>query len=417
MKKTLTLIFAAWLFAACGSITNATTDQTNPVPEETPPEQAEGGESSEPYTATHPADSAIPLGDTAAVFNSDWIVGNVSTIELANPTDALLARITTDGSDAVLRSAGGRIYALNRFGTDTVQVINPSDFTVAGNYSVGKNSNPQDIVVVSDDKAYISRLDSQADAENTDDVIIVNPISGALLGSIDLKPYTTDDGDRLARAAQMVFVDGLVYVCMQDLPSNLADPADTNGKVAIIDSETDEIVDADPETPGIQVVELAGRNPSDMTYSPLTDKFYVANTGPYDPFPTVDTSSAFGGIEVFRRDGEGYVNEGIVVDDADLGGGVNEVRIASASLGYTITNSTTVAAFNPESYEVVDVNVYETPGFFLPDFTIDRNGRILVAEQDFGGPGVVFLDLNGAVIAGPTEVGAPPASITFVDAK
>lgn len=404
MKRHLLLaILMAWL-AACGSVQNATTDQTSPTPDEPAPAVEEEEEA--PYTATSPADAAIPLGDTAVVFNSDWMVGNLSTIALADPATAQLARITTDGGDAVVRSFGNRIYVINRFGADTIQTIRPSDFAVIADFSVGAGSNPQDIAVVSDAKAYVSRLDAQNDAANTDDILIVNPLTGETLGSIDLTPYTADDGDRLARATQMVLVDGRLYVCVQDLTSAYA--VDARGKIAVIDVATDEV---------LEILELAGRNPSDITWSPLTEKFYVANTASYNPFPVIDTSTPYGGIEVFRLEEGAYVNEGIVVADEALGGGVAEMRLASAELGFTITNSMTVAAFNPTTYAVVDTNVYVSPAMYLPDVSIDQDGRLLVAEQDFANPGIIFVNADGAVIAGPTAVGSAPVSITFVDAE
>ena len=423
-KRTLLImgimLALALSLSACGSVTNATTDQTSPTPDVTPPSDAPAGdEEVSPYTEMSAADAAIPAGNTAVVFTSDWVQGSLASVELESPFAAQPNRITTNGSDAVVRSFGGRIYVVNRFGSDSITAIDPATFkpvSKESDFSVGKKSNPQDIVVVSDEKAYVSRLDAQ-DADDKSDIWIVNPLTGAHLGSIDLTPWTTDDGERLSRAASMVLVDGKLYVCMQDLPAFLGTPANTNGKVAVIDTATDAVIDVDPDTSGTQVIELAGRNPSDITYSPLTKKFYVADTGVYNPFPTIDTTTAFGGIEVFSLADGRYTDEGIVVDDADLGGGVSEVRIASDALAYTITNSTTIAAFNPTTYEVVDTDVYHTPGFYLPDFTVDASGRLLIAEQNFGGPGLVIVDSKGGNVAGPIAVGSAPVSIAIVDVK
>lgn len=414
-KRNIAVAVLLLWFAACGGVTNATNPQPAPTPE--PTQQPAPGEEAPPYTAMLASDAAIPSGNMAVVFNANWAdpIGNLATIGLADPATASLARITSDGSDAVVRSFGNRIYVINRWGTDTIQVIDPASFGVIANFSVGSGSNPQDIAAVSDEKAYISRLDAQSDAATTDDILIVNPLTGDVLGSIDLTPYTADDGDRLARAAQMVLVDGRLYVCLQDLPANLMNPANTNGKVAVIDTETDTVIDVDPDLDGTQAIELAGMNPSDITYSPLTEKFYVASTGKRVAF-VVDVSDATGGIESFHLDDdEQYVSEGIVIDDAAFGADVTEVRLASAELGFTIVGSTAIAAFDPTTFAVVDPNVYQTPGFFLPDFSIDQDGRLLVAEQDFMGPGVVFLNADGTKVAGPTAVGAPPSSITFVD--
>lgn len=438
MKKSflaLIVVMILSLASACGDVENTTAGNRDaftpppPAPAESPDSPEEPEESPEegnpaepdlsedaaPYTKTLSSDAAITEGNTAVIFNSNWAdpIGNIAAIGLANPTTAALALNTTDGSDAIVRSFGGRIYVVNRFGADSIQVIDPKTWNVIANYSTGNGSNPQDIVVVSDSKAYISRLDAQNDVNNSDDIIIVNPLTGASLGSIDLTPYTTDDGDRFARAAQMVLVDDRLYVCMQDLPGNMLLSADTNGKIAVIDTVTDELLDVDLAIPGVQVIGLSGRNPSDITYSPLTDKLYVADTGVYVNW-VVNTADDNGGIEII--DAKTNQTEGIVIDDADLGGGVAELRIASAGLGFTIIGSTTVAAFNPTTYAIVDANVYQTPGFFLPDISIDLNGRLLIAEQDFNGPGIVFVNpADGVVIAGPTSVGAPPSSIAFVD--
>ena len=355
-------------------------------------------------------DFAIAPGNKAVIFGSAFgdPIGSIATIDADDPTQVEKGVTTTDGSDAVIRSFGGRIYVINRFGTDTIQVLEPPSFSVAADFSVGAGSNPQDIVVLSEEKAYVSRLDSQNDAANTDDVLIVNPMTGEELGSIDLKPYTADDGDRLARAAQMVLVDGRLYVCMQDLPGDMWQPADTNGKVAVIDTEKDEVVD---------VVELAGMNPSDITYSAPLDEFFVASTGKRVNF-VVDTSDATGGIEAFHRAGDGYESDGIVIDDAEFGGDVAEVRLASDALGFTIVNSGTVASFNPTERTVVSKEIYTSPFRWLPDVTLDGNGMLWIAEQDFAAPGIVIIDpADGSVVAGPIEVGPPPVSITFVDVE
>ncbi|MFH0799137.1 MAG: hypothetical protein V2A66_03010 [Pseudomonadota bacterium] len=407
--------------AACGSVNNSTSPAPTPTPAPSETPTPEAPAATPPYTEMLPSDAAIPVGNTVVVFNSSWTdpIGNLSSILLSTPASPVLARVTTDGSDAVAKSFGGRIYVVNRLGADSIQVIDPSNFSVAADYSVGKGSNPQDIAVVSDEKAYVSRLDSQNDTSDTGDVLVINPLTGAKLGSIDLKPYTDPNGNRLARAAQMVLVGKQLYVCIQDLPADMSKSASTNGKVAIIDTETDGLVDVDLNAAGTQVIELTGRDPWGITYSPLTDKLYVADSGTFVNL-AADTSDKFGGIEVI--DHKTNRSEGIVVDDAALGGGIYEVRIASAELGFTITSPSLgvakIASFNPTTYAVVSKNVYTSPGFYLPDFTIDSQGRLLIAEQEAKGPGVVILNASdGSKVAGPVNVGAPPVSITFVDVQ
>lgn len=394
------LIFCLFIFlAACKGQVN---DATNPQAAQSP----DDGQSYQTSYRTHPADAAITLGSLAVAAASNWTdpIGSLASLDIANGYTKELALASTDGSDTILRSFYGLIFAINRYGTDTVQVFYPNTFGIVANYSVENGSNPQDLWMVSHDKVYISRMDAQNDTNNADDILIMDPLTGAHKGSIDLKPHTLDDGDRLARAAQMVLVDDMLFVCMQDLPTNLLDPANANGKVAVIDITTDSVA---------HVIELTGRNPADITYSPLTDLIYVSLSGVFDDFDT-DVTDGYGGIEVI--DPNTLQSQGIMIDDADLGGYPSEIRLASEDLGFVIVDGLHLASFDPTSYEVLDNRFYTSDGYYLPDFSIEESGNLLITERSSTDPGILILDSNdGSTIAGPIPVGAPPASVVFVD--
>ncbi len=399
MKKRLFLAIMLLLMGcSCGKVqdatntTNADSDQ-NTISTDTP-------------TRTHPADVAIALGSVAVVAAANWVdpIGSLASLNVLQDYTATLARATTDSSDLVLKSFFNLIFVINRFGADTIQVIDPVTFNVISNFSVGSGSNPHDIWAVSDAKAYVSRFNAEYDEENNDDLLIVDPITGDELGSIDLTAYTAEDGDGLARTTQMVVVDSNLFVCLTDLPRDLLKGAETNGKVLVINTQTDEV---------IKVIELEGRNPADITYSPLTGLIYVSNTGVYEDFDT-DITDDFGGIEII--DPQTLESQGIVVDDLDLGGYPTEVRLASATLGFVIVDGLFIASFNPTTYEVLNNSFYISAGSFLPDFTIAENGDVLVTERSTEDPGIVVLDSsNGEIKQGTIAVGALPASITFVD--
>jgi DNA-binding beta-propeller fold protein YncE len=339
------------------------------------------------------------------VVAANWTdpVGSIATIDMSNPSEADTALVTTDGTDVYVTSFGGLIYVLNRFGADTVQVIDPSDFSVVANFSVGAGSNPQDIFVRSSEKAYITRLDSQNDPDNQDDILIVNPLTGEFISSIDLKPYTSDQGDGLARAAQMARVGDRLFVLIQDLPANLLESANVPGRVLVLDMIDDSV---------IETIVLEGRNPSDIAYSSVSDKLYISDTGVFNNF-VADPSDPYGGIEAVNPDT--MQTEGIVIDDADFGGYVFQVRL-SEDRAYTIVEGYKLASFDLESYEVLSESLYESAGFFLPDIAVDSQGRVLVTERDPVASGIVVLDgESGEELFGPVEVGALPAAITFVD--
>lgn len=353
------------------------------------------------------ADVSSSVGSHAVVLAANWTdpIGSLAVINLSDFSDVQTALTTTDSSDAVLRSFGNYIYVINRFGADTIQVIDPKDFSVVANYSVGAGSNPQDIFIASETKAYVSRLDSQNDPENQDDVLVVNPFTGEIIYGIDLKPFTFDDGDRLARAAQMVGVGKNLFVLIQDLPSNLLDSANVSGKIAVIDMESDSVV---------EVIGLVGRNPSDITYSAITQKIYVIDTGVFDNF-TTDVGDPYGGVEVV--DPGLMQSDGIIIDDAQFGDYLMEIRLTEER-GYTVVGGASVASFDMANYEVISSDLYFSAGMFVPDIAVDGDGRVLVTERDMTDSGVVILDgTSGDLLNGPIGVGALPASIAFFDVE
>ncbi len=394
MKRALSLL-TLLVFASC---TSAIQDLTAPAPDTTPQEGAAL------VSPTHPADVSIPLGKNAVVAATNWTdpVGSLASVSTADYS-ARTALVTTDGSDVVLKSFFDKIYVINRFGADTIQVINPDGCGVIADYSVGSGSNPQDIWVVSEEKAYVTRLDAHNDASDASDVLIIKPLTGEKLGALDFKSYMNDDGEKLSRAAQMVGVENYLLITLQDLPANLLEKANTNGKLAIVDMETDEIVD---------VITLTGRNPADITYSPLTKMVYISESGVFDNFAT-DVNDPYGGIEVI--DPAAMESKGFVVDDAALGGYTQAIRLASDTAGYVIAGGLTIALFNPTTYEVVNNAFYTTGGFYLPDFSIDENGNLYIAETAFGNAGIIVMNGSGTTLAGPVAVGAPPSSITFAE--
>ncbi|MFH1874576.1 MAG: hypothetical protein ABH859_05250 [Pseudomonadota bacterium] len=398
MKKNIVFMVMVVLLCSCGKVQDAT-NTTNADPDQNNVQASS-------TTRTHPADVAIALGNMAVVAAANWIdpIGSLASLNLLQNYVATLARATTDSSDLVIKSFLNFIFVINRFGADTIQVVDPVTYNVIANFSVGSASNPHDIWVVSDTKAYVSRFNAESDADNNDDLLIVDPLTGEQFGSIDLTAYTSAAGDGLARTTQMVAVGNNLFVCLTDLPQDLLQGANANGKVVVIDTQTDEVV---------AVVELAGRNPADITYSPLTGLVYITNAGVYDNFDT-DITDEFGGIEVI--DPQTLATLGIAIDDLDLGGYPTEIRLASASLGFVIVDGLYLASFNPTTYEVLNNSLYTTEGTYLPDFTIAENGDLLVTERSQTDPGIVVLDSSdGSLKAGPIPVGASPASITFVD--
>ncbi len=317
-------------------------------------------------------------------------------------------------TDALLRAFDGLLYIVNRLGRDSIQVVDPEqNFENISEFSTGQGSNPHDILALSSQKAYVTLYEPESQT-TAEEILIVNPSNGATLGMIDLTPIIDDDGDQQVRPERMIQVGDEVWVLIQDLSSAFI--ADTNGKIAVINSTTDTLVDVDQTTAGIQAIELLGRNPSSLSYDTNGNRVFVSQTGVFQTDFSTDTSDDFGGIELVAA--QNYVSQGIALDDADIGGYPWGIALVASDLAFTVAESKRVVAFDPGTLEVVDNNVYESPGTYLPEILYDGNGRLLVTERgDLSGQGagIVIIDVDADfAVTGPVDVGGPPNSLAVL---
>ncbi len=388
----------------CNTITTNTTDVVD--------EADDSGETGTPAGDTTAADLNHPAGNTAVVLGTDFMVGSFDLISLDNRE--ITQDVTTAHSDGAVFGFDNKLYVVNRLGADNIQVIDPANgFATTLQCSVGQGTNPQQIIVVSPTKAYVTlyQPDDNGSADLTvDDVLIVNPSAASdcsdfITGSIDLTPYTAEDDTRLARASSMVAVSGTLYVVLQDLPAGWASP-DQPGKIITIGTDTDAVTGS---------VTLSGRNPVALDYSNATGLLYVSQA------EYADVTSAYGGIEVVTPDL--LATQGIVIDDAALGGTAGPIDVSSDK-GYVTSSAfdfdtgaslTKILSFNPDpAGEPALAQIYSSDGF-IPDIAIDENGKLLVADWSTAVNGIAFVDPATGEADGETlATGASPSSITFI---
>lgn len=344
----------------------------------------------------------------AAAFFTDP-VGSIATVGMSNPYPVQKAKAVTDSSDVVVRSFDNKLFVINRGITSTIQAIDPDSFKILGNYSVEPSSNPQ-ALVVANGKAFISRYDSNLADDNKDDLWIVDPLSGSRSASIDLKPFTTNDSARLARASEMALVGDFLYVLMQDL--SLAFKADTNGKVAVIDTRTNEIVDVDASTAGTQVIELSGRNPTSIVYHSGSNRLLITDTGVFNSNFLTDVNTSYGGIEIVNP--ATNTTQGILIDDKDFGGYLSSVALSGDTAAVTVS-AEKVALFNASTLAITNASLYTSPSRFIPELLFDKNGLLWVPERDPTNDGMIVVDpATASVVSGPNPVGALPASMALI---
>jgi hypothetical protein len=343
---------------------------------------------------------ALPPGyaqDRVLAVTTDYATGSLATLAVSPPY-APACDLAPVCGDAVVRWFGGLIYVVNRYGCDNIQVVDPSTWTVLHEYSVGAGSNPQDIAVLSAERAYVSRYESN-------DLLEIHPATGAVLDTISLASFADADGlcemHRLHVRGQRLFVE-VQRMYRQAWPDPWI-PAPPS-LLVVINLLTRQIVDADPSQPGTQGIALAGTNPIAPIQEDLgTRKLLVPTAGQYGVLDA-------GGIE--RVDPVALQTEGFIITEDDLGGDLVDFAQWSATRAYAIVSlpgfQTALAAWDPSSGQPLEI-VYNPGAYVLADLLAYPTGLLYLSDRDYFNPGVrVFNAATGALLAGPIFTCLPP---------
>lgn len=344
--------------------------------------------------------------ETLFVVTTDYETGGHALLT-PGATEAR-TRIGTIFQDAIARSFGSTLYVLERLGGDNVIVFDQADLdSPLRQFSLGSGANPHDIVHISATKAYVTCYESGA-------LLIVDPSRGRITGEIDLTAFADSDG--IPEMDCMVLRGNRVFVALQRLDrAALFQPAGP-GRIAVIDTARDACVDADPQRPGTQAIELALSNPIDMQYLAGEDLIVVAAAGSL-------YNATDGGIEII--DPATLQTSGPVMTESEIGG-----QLGGAFGALALQNSADAYAvvMTPDWQEsrVVHLNlagrsstVVHAPrtGFVHADMLLD-SGRLYVCDRTPASPGIrVFDTATDREIGGiPVATGLPPFCLALVGA-
>ncbi len=308
-------------------------------------------------------------------------------------------------SDAVARHHGGLIYVVNRLYADNIQVLDPQqDFATVIQFSVGPGSNPQDIAVVSPDRAYVSRYETAWLYE-------VDPTVGAVVDSIDLSGFA--DADGLPEMGQMALVGDLLFVAIQRLDRDDFWLPVSPSYLAVIDTNTNALVDADPVAPGIQGIELTGLNPtSEIQVDEEEGIIYVGESGRWNV--------SDGGIDAV--DAVGLTALGFVTTEDQLGGDLDDFTLPVNGRAHAVVSVSTpgweayCVSFDWTDGDLID-EVWRPGGFSVEDIEVHPGtGQLFLCDRTYTDPGVrVFKVADGSQLTtGPLSVGLPPFDLVIV---
>ena len=330
--------------------------------------------------------------------------GTFSTAEVIPPW-SVDANIGSIHSDAVARHHGGLIYVVNRLYADNIQVLDPQqNFATVIQFSVGPGSNPQDIAVVSPSRAYVSRYETAWLYE-------VDPAAGAVLDSIDLSGFA--DADGIPDMAQMALVGDLLFVAIQRLDRDNYWLPVPPSYLAVIDTNTNALVDADPVTPGIQGIELTGLNPtSEIQVDEEAGIIYVGESGLWNV--------SDGGVDAV--DAIGLTALGFVTTEGQLGGDIGDFTLPVNGRAHAVVSVSTpgwesyCVSFDWADGDLID-EVWRPGGFSVEDIEVHPGtGQLFLCDRTYTGPGVRVFDVadGSQLTTGPLSVGLPPFDLVIV---
>jgi hypothetical protein len=347
------------------------------------------------------AGSSIPAFDPHVfVVTSDHQDGGAAAMTIEAPW-TVAPNLEPVGANPLVRHFFGRHYVVNR-DVGTIQVIDPTSFETLTTLDVG--GLPQDILVVGARQAYVSRFDSA-------ELLQIDPVSGLVTDVIDLTFLADPDG--IPEMGTMILDGFHLFLQLQRLDQS--DPqwaAVPPSFMAVIDVRTNQLVDADPETDGVQAIRLAGRRPAyKMTLESQNRRLYVSvPAGFFDTFEGAVEQIDLDTLRSLRF----ITTEGLLqtldlsaftLVSPDKGFVVTHTEIVESShvTGFSRHTGTPVSQIYTTLFGSIRNIVHDPPTsqVFLPDHTDD------------GTVGVLVFDAVTDEILTPTpvDVGAPPVDL------
>lgn len=312
-------------------------------------------------------------------------------------------------SDVAVAIGETYVYVMNRYGFDSVVVLDPaSGFSVVANYSLkddpeGDTLNPQDIEVISSTKAYVTLYEK-------DYMLVINPVTGEQTGTISLAAYTEQFGsgetlDAIPEAYQMAAAGDKVFVTVQNLDRASYWATTDYAKVVVIDTTTDTPVQ------GIDLATGCGHNPNGNIIYANSRIYLTCGGNTFNPTGTEPAGIA-------SIDPSTYAVTNIASKaDGDFSCSPSGVAIASATKGYfaclATWPSSSVYSFNPSTGDVDTTAVFSgSMGFSIG---IDPDGNLVLPSRDTTDPGLVFIDTDTdqQLYGGAVDVGLMPEAFDF----
>lgn len=313
--------------------------------------------------ALNPALSAAAQQAVCINAAADYTSGAfsvISTEPVGGPRD-IENDINPTISDLGLDAYGRYFYVIERATGENITkyaIDNPKvpiwQFSARDDADTVASVNPHSIVFASPTKAYLMR-------NNTSVAWIINPeakdVAEFKTGTLDLSAY--NDQDELGpEMTAGVVVGNKLFILMQRLNQNDS-WIPNEAYVAVFDTTTDQEITTSSST-GMKGILLPVKNPSAITYEPVSGMIYVLGQGKFESSWSGTQAEYSGGIATIDPDTYETI---LLLDDGDDTahpyGNFSGMTILSLEKGYFVGyagwGDNTLYEFNPSTGEVIGV--------------------------------------------------------------
>jgi len=361
-------------------------------------------------------------GSYLAVVTTDYSVTAVSVID--RDTGDLVNENVFDSSssdpgvslplsgDVVLpndKPMDGTLLLVDR-GTsnNSITLLETTNVTVLGQIQTGPSAsgpwaaNPHDALLVDGARLYVTRFQqnpspsgASSDFDEGDDVVIFNLATQEIAEQFRFN--TLVDGGSRAAPDRLALAGDYVAVTLQHYEGSGFTGAD-DALIAFIDPATEQLVDTDSSTGGIQLLRIEDyKNCSNMSYLESNNTLYAVCSGLFADLREDQTeASAIVAVDMDTV-ASGDAEYEIVLEGSheDIGQPLSGLVIVDESLGFVLTygsfapfENDFLIAFDPSAGDGDPDPVFESSGpFQLSSMSYDEGtGTLYVSDAPFGGP-------------------------------
>jgi hypothetical protein len=322
--------------------------------------------------------------------------GRVAGLDLAPPFGFRTPALDVD-ADGRVRTGFGRVLHLSR-ATGALRLIDPATWSVVLGVPIPAALAPRDVAWVSPTRAYVTCAGSAS-------LLRVDLESGDVEPAVDLSPLGVGDGNPVMES--IAHHEGRLYV---QLAGPSAFPPEPHF-LAVVDVASEQLVDADPDSPGPQAIALQGTAPRfKMQVAPGTRRLVVSATGDLNPdggLELVDLDSLQSlGVPIREFQGANGNDIGaFVMLDADRGWLVFATDIVLSSHLHPFTLSA-----GTEVFEAATSLFY-----FAPHLVHDAAGHRLYWPEP-GGVRAFDAETGAPLAALPTPLPGDPTDLALLPA-